>query len=622
LSTILQQNGFDGRIEEKLEEKLGRKLDNNKINLGRLVFFDKGLGLHQDNSCAGCHSPGNGFGDSQPIAIGVDNNNIVGANRAGPRNQRRTPSVINTAFYPKLMWNGRFASISGNPFDNSLGFEFPPPEESIFGEGSVYHIYAKHLLVAQAHIPFTELPEMAGFTSADEKITVSFSRFSGLTISNNNKDSKNKNATPLVIRSENNKKIQVPNAVCADPDFNVFNDGHGFPVPPIDPAINSSNFRIRDKVLELINGNSEYRKLFGTIYNEVKNGAPVNFIMVGEVIAEFEFSLVFAKAPIDKFAMGNKNAMTDEEKRGAIIFFTKGKCVSCHAVTGNSNQMFSDFNSHNAGVPQIHPLFGVGTGDVPFSELACPNKTSTGTLDYGLEEFTGKSSDRYKFRSSPLRNLKVQAAFFHNGSFRNLNDALKFHLNPSNEIETYNPYNYGVPQDLKYKKSDMPNVMETLDPVLKQGISLTGNEFDDLLVFLTEGLFDKRANEDNLKKEIPKSVPSGIPLQTFEFGEEGRSVTNHENKNISKEIESASINSYKLYPNPLADKLFIENNTTGAISRVEIINASGNTVFIQNTNTGKNTVTIPTNHLHPGIYFVRITNKDNLVVIKRIVKNK
>ena len=49
-------------------------------------------------------------------------------NRSGPRNQRRTPTAANTAFYPKLMWNGRFSAPSGDPFDNSQGYLFPAPE--------------------------------------------------------------------------------------------------------------------------------------------------------------------------------------------------------------------------------------------------------------------------------------------------------------------------------------------------------------------------------------------------------------------------------------------------------------------------------------------------------------
>jgi cytochrome c peroxidase len=613
LTALLQQNGFDGRIEEKLEQQLGRKLNKDKINLGRLIFFDKGLGLHQDNSCAGCHSPGNGFGDSQPIAIGVDNNDTVGPHRTGPRNQRRTPSAINTAFYPKVMWNGRFASLSGNPFDNSMGFEFPPPEATIFGNGTEYQSRTKHLLVAQAHIPFTELPEMAGFTTEQNVTAISFSRFSGLTIAKNG----NKKASPLVFEIRKNKTAASANTVCADVDFGIFNDGEGLPVPALDPVINSSNFRIRDKVLELINANPEYRKLFGNIYPAVKNGALVDFIMIGEVVAEFEFCLTAAKAPIDKYAMGLKNALSDKEKRGAIIFFTKGNCVSCHAVSGNSNQMFSDFNSHNAGVPQIHPVFGVGTGNVPFSELACSNKTTTGTLDYGLEEFTGNISDRYKFRSSPLRNLKVQAAFFHNGSFSQLKDALDFHLNPFVNIATYSLQNFGVPHDLKYNSADMADVMNTLDPVLKEGIILSENEKEDLLIFLTESLFDKRASPENLKKEIPKSVPSGINLQYFELDD-----NNSDKLIVGKKgnLETGTPFSYIIYPNPVGDKMNIENNRAGEITKVEIINASGNTEYVQKVNSGQTLITIPVQKLSPGIYFIRITHKDNTVITKKIMK--
>src|SRR5205814_9939048 len=113
-------------------------------------------GLNNDNTCAGCHSPTRGFGDTQSIAIGVVNNGIVGPDRRGPRNQRRTPMAINTAFYPNLMWNSRFASLADDPFDNSAGFQFPPPESFSLS-------YLPHLLVAQAFIPPTERVEVAGF---------------------------------------------------------------------------------------------------------------------------------------------------------------------------------------------------------------------------------------------------------------------------------------------------------------------------------------------------------------------------------------------------------------------------------------------------------------------------
>src|SRR4029077_4412823 len=127
LTARLQQLGFTGKIGDSIEQRLGRPIDRARAELGRLLWFDTISGLNNDNSCAGCHSPTRGFGDTQSIAIGIDNNGIVGPDRAGPRNQRRTPMAINTAFYPNLMWNSRFASLANDPFNNTLGFLFPPP---------------------------------------------------------------------------------------------------------------------------------------------------------------------------------------------------------------------------------------------------------------------------------------------------------------------------------------------------------------------------------------------------------------------------------------------------------------------------------------------------------------
>ena len=57
LQHVLRDAGFTGRVERTLEARLGRPLDPGLADLGRLLFFDKMLGLHNDNSCAGCHSP-------------------------------------------------------------------------------------------------------------------------------------------------------------------------------------------------------------------------------------------------------------------------------------------------------------------------------------------------------------------------------------------------------------------------------------------------------------------------------------------------------------------------------------------------------------------------------------
>ena len=156
LHAQLAAHGFTGRIESSLQSRLGRPIDQQLADIGRLLWFDPILGLNGDNSCSGCHSPTNGFGDTQSIAIGIQNNGIVGPDRSGPRNQRRTPMALNAAFFPRLMWNSRFSALSADPFDNSLGFQFPAPEGKSLS-------YLPHLLNAQAFIPPTERVEMAGF---------------------------------------------------------------------------------------------------------------------------------------------------------------------------------------------------------------------------------------------------------------------------------------------------------------------------------------------------------------------------------------------------------------------------------------------------------------------------
>ena len=432
LTAVLARYGFTGRVESTLEQRLGRKLDNDLVDTGRLLFFDTAGGLNNDNNCSGCHSPTHGFGDTQSIAIGIDNNGIVGPDRAGPRNQRRTPMVINTAFFPNLMWNSRFAALSHNPFDNSAGFQFPSPEGLSLS-------YQPHLLVAQAFIPPTERVEVAGFT---------------------------------------------------------------FP---------GDNNDIRNEVLRRINNVPEYRKRFGKIFPSVRDGGPITFDMFGLAIAEFEFSLVFADAPIDEFARGQKNALTDDQKRGALLFFGSARCVQCHQVSDSSNEMFSDFAQHVAGVPQIAPSVGNVTFDGPGQNE-----------DFGLEQVTGDSADRYKFRTSPLRNVALQPTFFHNGAFTRLEDAIRHHLDVFSSARNYDAERAGVDRDLRAPMGPIEPVLARVDPILATSITLTNDEFQQLVDFVRYALLDKRARPEMLRKQIPKSVPSGFPVLKFQVGADVR----------------------------------------------------------------------------------------------------
>src|SRR5215472_18787356 len=66
LAAVLSAAGFTGniqqRFQQRIEANLGRPLNPELADLGRLLWFDKIHSLHHDNTCGGCHSPTNGFG--------------------------------------------------------------------------------------------------------------------------------------------------------------------------------------------------------------------------------------------------------------------------------------------------------------------------------------------------------------------------------------------------------------------------------------------------------------------------------------------------------------------------------------------------------------------------------
>jgi hypothetical protein len=59
-------------------------------------------------------------------------------------------------------------------------------------------------------------------------------------------------------------------------------------------------------------------------------------------------------------------------------------------------------------------------------------------------------------------------------------------------------------------------VLTRVDPILLTPIPLTDDEFHQLVDFVRNGLLDRRATPEFLRKQIPKSVPSGFPVLKFQ----------------------------------------------------------------------------------------------------------
>ena len=357
------------RIQAPAEEQPRSSSDNKLADLGRLLWFDQLHSLGRDNTCGGCHSPANGMGDSQPMAIGVQSNGIVGPSRTGPRNQRRSPTIVNTALFPRLMWNNRFEALSGDPFDGSEGFSFPAPEGDERFSAAENRLHdVQHLLQAQAHIPPTELIEVGAFEGV----------------------------CPGGCRS----RASIPG--CASSTSTA---------PACRCRCPTGGFRnepIRQVALAALNANAEYRKRFGQVFKEVKRGALIDFFMFGKAIAEFEFTLVFADAPLDRFARGHQNAMTPTK--------SAARCCSSvrrlRVVPPRRRQLERNVQR----LPRARPGGPAGLPAVRRQHRQLHFLRPSENEDFGREERSGDPGDRYKFRTSPLRNLAVQAGFFHNGA--------------------------------------------------------------------------------------------------------------------------------------------------------------------------------------------------------------
>ncbi len=72
-----------------------------KKELGKMLFYDPRLSVSNQIACASCHDPQLGWGDGKRIAFGHDR-------KTGKRNAM---TILNTAFYKKLFWDGRANSL-------------------------------------------------------------------------------------------------------------------------------------------------------------------------------------------------------------------------------------------------------------------------------------------------------------------------------------------------------------------------------------------------------------------------------------------------------------------------------------------------------------------------------
>ena len=107
------------------------KVTPDRVELGKALFFDPRLSGSNWISCATCHNPALGWSDGMPTGLGH------GMQRLG----RATPTIVNAAFNPIQMWDGRKSTLEDQalgPIGADVEMNQPLPElvqklESIVG---------------------------------------------------------------------------------------------------------------------------------------------------------------------------------------------------------------------------------------------------------------------------------------------------------------------------------------------------------------------------------------------------------------------------------------------------------------------------------------------------------
>lgn len=191
-----------------------------------------------------------------------------------------------------------------------------------------------------------------------------------------------------------------------------------------------------------VTGISFYNEKFKEVF-----GGPPTMKTVGMAIASFERTIVTGESRFDRYAKGEKKALTDQEKRGLTMFISKAACTQCH-----NGPNFTDSSFQNLGVPQEGPS----------------------AEDHGRFDVTKDPKDKGAFKVPSLRSIAMTAPYMHTGVFDTLDEVVDF-------------YNKGG--------GSHPNKSPRMLP-----LNMTDDEKKDLVAFLK-----------TLTGDLPQIVPPQLP---------------------------------------------------------------------------------------------------------------
>lgn len=149
-----------------------------------------------------------------------------------------------------------------------------------------------------------------------------------------------------------------------------------------------------DEAVARLKDHRNYPGLFQAAF-----GAGVSVEGLSRALASYLRTILSGDAPVDRYATGDREALSAQAVQGLRIFRGKGNCTACHA-----GPTYTDERFHNTGV---------GWRDGRLS-------------DPGRFAVSGKVEELGAFKTPTLREIAWTAPYMHDGSLATLSDVVEF----------------------------------------------------------------------------------------------------------------------------------------------------------------------------------------------------
>jgi cytochrome c peroxidase len=220
------------------------------------------------------------------------------------------------------------------------------------------------------------------------------------------------------------------------------------------------------EVLARFDGDPQYARMFTEAFPQSPSGATINKIVFA--LASFCRTLISSASPYDRFLAGNRDALTEQQRRGWSLFHgERFECFHCHTGV-NLTVSYRDINTD------------AGSIRFPFFNNGLYNVGGTGNYpahDQGLYDLTFNPNHKGLFRPQSLRNVALTAPYMHDGSIATLRDVVKHYAAGGRLIESgpfagdgrLNPNKSGLVRGFGATEQEIDAVVAFLESLTDEG---------------------------------------------------------------------------------------------------------------------------------------------------------